>query len=560
MADSATLRRLTETARTLTLEIGPRAPGSRAERQAAEYLLDRLRRLGVEACHEPFPSASHTATCSFLTLVRSGKLFDSLPCQFSALGEAEGPLRFLGDFESMPEEKEVQGVVGLIVASSDHARRIRVLTELEKMGTAAVIFVSPAVDAIQTKMLRYPEITRMPIVAVSQRTGAALMRHIGDRLRIKVEGDAETRQESWNIVARIPGSGPYWLVVGSHYDSAPFSPGAVDDAGGTALVVELAHRLAGTKPQASIELLLTGSEEYGQNDLTGRGALAYYAARKERLETCLGHIDTDGLGNRLGISQVYFCGPRPFRELILAEGIAQHYRVKRKSGGGCDHGAAEQNGIPFAWFTDLTDYNRAHIHAPDDTLAFLDLDRLARHVEPVLGCVLRLSRATPPFPFLRSGELLIRPARLDDLEAILEITRLAFGPFSLARIRQDFFGQRLGGQEWHEHKNRSVENFCRRNILQTIVAQIGERVVGYATYDFEEDSGVAIIGNNSVHPDFQGRGIGTKLQMEIDRRMREEGYQRFCVATLAVDVPAQKVYEKLGYRRVAETYHYLRKI
>jgi ribosomal protein S18 acetylase RimI-like enzyme len=83
--------------------------------------------------------------------------------------------------------------------------------------------------------------------------------------------------------------------------------------------------------------------------------------------------------------------------------------------------------------------------------------------------------------------------------------------------------------------------------------------VGYATYGFDEESGIAVIGNNAVHPAHQGKGIGSRLQREVDRRMHEEGYERFEVDTLSVDLGAQRMYEKLGYQRYAETYRYLRK-
>ena len=136
---------------------------------------------------------------------------------------------------------------------------------------------------------------------------------------------------------------------------------------------------------------------------------------------------------------------------------------------------------------------------------------------------------------------------------------LAFGPMSLARMQQDFFGQRLGSKEWHEYKNRGVEQFCRENIYHVIVAEVDNKVVGYATYILDKERGIASIGNNAVHPEYQGKGIGGSMQKEVKRRMLEEGYSRFAVDTLAVDLPARKIYERLGYKKYAETYYYLKK-
>ncbi len=126
-------------------------------------------------------------------------------------------------------------------------------------------------------------------------------------------------------------------------------------------------------------------------------------------------------------------------------------------------------------------------------------------------------------------------------------------------MQQEFFGEVLGGREWHERKCAEVEEGCADAMLQTVVAEVAGRVAGYATYIFDEDRGVAVIGNNAVLPDFQGRGIGKRLQAEVDRRMRAEGYTRFEVDTLSIDLAAQHVYERQGYQRYAESVRYLRK-
>lgn len=53
----AHVRFCTEHIRRIVAEIGPRPPGSPAERQAQEYLAGLLRKLGVEPSLEPFPAA-----------------------------------------------------------------------------------------------------------------------------------------------------------------------------------------------------------------------------------------------------------------------------------------------------------------------------------------------------------------------------------------------------------------------------------------------------------------------------------------------------------------------
>jgi GNAT superfamily N-acetyltransferase len=53
-----------------------------------------------------------------------------------------------------------------------------------------------------------------------------------------------------------------------------------------------------------------------------------------------------------------------------------------------------------------------------------------------------------------------------------------------------------------------------------------------------------------VHPDYQGRGFGQIILIELEARARALGYKTLHLDTGVVQVPAQKLYEKNGYRRV----------
>ena len=99
---------------------------------------------------------------------------------------------------------------------------------------------------------------------------------------------------------------------------------------------------------------------------------------------------------------------------------------------------------------------------------------------------------------------------------------------------------------------------CERNIYQVIVCEIDGEVVGYATMDLDFQRGVAMIGNNAVLPEHQGKGIGKAMQNEINRRMIESGFSKIKVSTLDNDVAAQKVYEKLGFEKILGTLNYLK--
>jgi len=53
-----------------------------------------------------------------------------------------------------------------------------------------------------------------------------------------------------------------------------------------------------------------------------------------------------------------------------------------------------------------------------------------------------------------------------------------------------------------------------------------------------------------VHPDYQGRGLGQIILTELEARARALGYRTLHLDTSILQLPAQKLYEKNGFREV----------
>ena len=53
-----------------------------------------------------------------------------------------------------------------------------------------------------------------------------------------------------------------------------------------------------------------------------------------------------------------------------------------------------------------------------------------------------------------------------------------------------------------------------------------------------------------IHPDYQGRGLGQIILSELEARARALGYKTLHLDTSVVQIAAQKLYEKNGYREV----------
>ena len=58
-----------------------------------------------------------------------------------------------------------------------------------------------------------------------------------------------------------------------------------------------------------------------------------------------------------------------------------------------------------------------------------------------------------------------------------------------------------------------------------------------------------------VHPDYQGRGLGQIILSELEARARALGYKTLHLDTAVIQIPAQKLYEKNGYREVGRDFY-----
>lgn len=149
----------------------------------------------------------------------------------------------------------------------------------------------------------------------------------------------------------------------------------------------------------------------------------------------------------------------------------------------------------------------------------------------------------------------IREMRQGDVDQIAEITRIAWGNMTLHKLLEDRHGL-IGNRDSAARKAQEVKSTCEKTPSNVIVAVEEDAVVGYATFWVNKDDRVGHVGNNAVDPAFRGRGIGTALVGWVLEHFRREGLRVACVSTLAHDLPAQRVYEKHGFKELGRSVHY----
>lgn len=150
-----------------------------------------------------------------------------------------------------------------------------------------------------------------------------------------------------------------------------------------------------------------------------------------------------------------------------------------------------------------------------------------------------------------SGDVVIRRSQPGDADAMVEIAIAAWAPFfdSLrALLGKDLFSALH--PDWEREKAGEIRRACEgEGGAQVAVAEKGGRVVGFITLYPAIRPRMGGIGNNAVHPNSQGVGIGTRMYEYALQRLREEGV-RFVEVSTGADpfhAPARRAYEKAGF-------------
>ncbi len=77
--------------------------------------------------------------------------------------------------------------------------------------------------------------------------------------------------------------------------------------------------------------------------------------------------------------------------------------------------------------------------------------------------------------------------------------------------------------------------------------EAGGKLVAFAAADDQPAHGLAWITTIGVHPDYRRRGLAESLMHECERRLRAE---RIRLTVRAGNLPALRLYDKLGYKQV----------
>lgn len=377
-----------------------REAGSDGEKQAAETILEELKKIGVDGRLEEFEIDTwKIVNAEFVVTEPYEKAYRVAGygrCGNTPEGGVEAPFLYAenGDDISLSAAK------GKIVMVNNPVNA-DMYRKLVKAG--AVAFLSITGTPIDGGEDRIPADRALPKVENTPIQGAVI--HHIDAAEIVESGAARARitikQEtgkavSRNVAARIEGESSLKeeiLTLTAHYDSVPAGPGAYDNMAGAAIIMELCRYFAAHRPKRTMEFVWFGAEEKGL-----LGSRNYVEVHKNELEHHQFNMNVDLAGQLVGGTVIGVTGDVSICHMIdyMAHeaGIGM---VTRNSIWGSDSNTFAWKGIPAM----TLNRDGFGMHTRHDTAALISPWSLKRSAG-LLGTIAEHLGNIAVMPFVRT--------------------------------------------------------------------------------------------------------------------------------------------------------------
>lgn len=310
IGDIYTSTTLWPTIRALCDDYNGRFVGSADERGAANYIIETLTKHGLSDAHlETFPVDGWQRGPAILAA--AGNKLECIGLPGTPACDIDAPIINVAngepaDFERL--RKTIQGKLALVHGAGSH--RLEKYTRAVMAGCAGFIFGGTELGCLPpTGSLEFGrKVAPIPGVGVSHETMLRLCRmaengSLQGKLQIKAR---RFPAKGYNVIADIPlARAPQStkkpqpvLMLCAHYDGHDIAQGAVDNASGTAAIIEAARALIKVKDQLGIgvRVALWSGEETGMH-----GSAAYVDAHSAHLKQIKFVFNCDIVSNAGGL-------------------------------------------------------------------------------------------------------------------------------------------------------------------------------------------------------------------------------------------------------------------
>ncbi|MEW5859130.1 MAG: M28 family metallopeptidase [Cyanobacteriota bacterium] len=330
--------------------LGPRVTGTPVMDKASTYLLEEYRKAGYVAevqtfTYSKFQDLGSTLTVGDTTI--SGRALNG-----SVAGKLKAPLVAVpnvgrsADFASV----SVKGAIAIV-----RRGEIPFFQKAQNAATAGAV----GLVIVNTESGNFSGTlggaAPIPVLALSGEQGKPLLEG-SESEPLEASLHVNTREgliTGRNIVAHLEGVTKPSVLLGGHYDSVAGSPGANDNASGTAVVLEIARNLSGTPLARQAWFVAFDGEEDGLH-----GSRAFVKAAQPQFLSGLKamlNFDMVGVNDELSVG-----GASSLTALALA---ADPKISTFQTDGGSDHAPFAAAGVPILFFYRGQEPN---YHSPND--------------------------------------------------------------------------------------------------------------------------------------------------------------------------------------------------
>jgi aminopeptidase YwaD len=276
----------------------------------------------------------------------------------------------------------------------EHRRIVRVLEDKKPIAILAATRRDPqAAGAVYPFPLIEDGDFDIPSVFLTAEEGIRLALHVGEEVQLQIRA-ARRPSSGCNVIATKGRASGGRVVLFAHIDAKEGTPGALDNATGTVVLLLLAELLADYDGGLGVELVAMNGEDY----YAAPGEQQYLANNAGKLNDIVLGINIDGVGYCQGGSaySLYECPP-PLAALIQKTFAARKEMVEGEPWYQGDHSLFVQNQVPALA---ITSERFIHIwteiaHTSKDRLEIVDTRKLVVVATLLRDLLMALDRCLP---------------------------------------------------------------------------------------------------------------------------------------------------------------------
>ena len=118
----------------------------------------------------------------------------------------------------------------------------------------------------------------------------------------------------------------------------------------------------------------------------------------------------------------------------------------------------------------------------------------------------------------------------------------------------------IGGKSWQEWVMPGIMATLKSRLAEgrLLVTVLDGEVVGFTSYEIDQEKGIGTVGYNGVRRDRGGQGIGRRQLEHVVQIFRGEGLRLAAVQTGLNEghTPARRMYERAGFKLLMESAYY----